>query len=357
MVCPLNWGLGHATRCIPIIRKLIADSCEVHIASSGIALTLLKSEFPHLKFHEIVDYNITYTKHVHLFLKLFIKIPMILWTGYKENKEIMKIVRNEQIDAIISDNRMGCYSKSIPCVYLSHQIRPIMPFFFKFGEGLIFFFHKRYISQFNFLWIPDLPSYPSLSGDLAHIHPLPLNGTFIGILSRFESKKEELSEELPLLVILSGPEPQRSLLEKKIVSQLLRYDMEATVLQARPNIPKTVEMINNVTLISHLPSTEMVELMKKAKLIISRSGYTTLLELVALGKKAIFIPTPGQTEQEYLAKQLLKNGYYYSENQKEFNLKRAIAHSVPYNGISIPPDEDLLSKAIVQLYEEIEAKD
>ena len=299
LVAPLNWGLGHATRCIPIINALIENNIEPILASDGLALELLKKEFPYLKAIELPSYNITYPKKGENFkFKLILDSPKLIQTIKSEKKMIKELVENNPIDGIISDNRFGVYNKSIPSVFISHQLNVLSGITSWFSSKM----HQKIIKKFDECWIPDIKDEPNLSGKLGHLKNSNLNIKYIGPLSRFS--KIDCTLVYDLLVLLSGPEPQRTILETKLLKDLKKYNGTVLFIKGKIEEQQTIIKDNKMTIYNFMTSTELEKAINQSKIILSRSGYTTIMDLSKLEKKAFFIPTPGQFEQEYLAKRL-----------------------------------------------------
>ncbi len=349
LICPLDWGLGHATRCIPIIRLLLKKNAEVFIAADAGPLALLKQEFPQLTFIQLKGYDIQYPKSGSMKMKMLLSIPKIV-NGIKvEHAQLDKIIDEYNIDIVISDNRYGCWSKKVKSIFITHQLMIKAPI----GESIL---HKKvlkYIDNYDECWVPDLAGENNLSGDLAHKYPLPKNTFFIGSLTRFtENNEQDSSASLgmtSMIAIISGPEPQRSIFEKLVIAQLKQTNLKALVVCGKASEEKT-ETIKNIKIVSHLKSDEMQTAIMNADIILSRSGYSTVMDLASLGKKAIFIPTPGQTEQEYLADMFLKKGIAFSQTQVKFNLKIALEKSKNYKGFEKMKFGDELEKRIDLLF-------
>lgn len=326
LICPLDWGLGHATRCIPVIQLLLQKDHEVIIGGSGRSLALLKKEFPLLASIELPGYDIQYSNG-SLALKLFISTPRIFKAIKREHAAVEKIVRDKKIDLVISDNRFGLWNKQVKTVFITHQLLIKAPI----GERLLYRINQYYIRKFNECWIPDVPGADNLSGDLSHPYPHPANAFYVGTLSRFRSLPEtavkqsfSLKESYDVIVILSGPEPQRSIFEKIILAQAAAIPLHFLVVRGITEVDQTMDTKDNLDMVSHLTAAELKEAIVAAALVVSRSGYSTIMDLAVLKKKAIFVPTPGQTEQEYLALRCMKMGFAYTETQAVFNLKRAL---------------------------------
>lgn len=298
-MAPLNWGLGHATRCIPIIRALKDENFIPVIASDGAALDLLQKEFPHLEFCLLPSYNIRYSRFPFLLkFKLLLKIPRILRTISEERKITKDLVKNKNISGIISDNRWGVRSKLVPSVFITHQIQVLSGSFTFFSSKV----QQNYIQKFNECWIPDFPGENNLSGKMSLHQNLQLPVKHLGILSRF--KKEEVPIKFEILVLLSGPEPQRSILEKIILKKLQNIKSEVCLVRGIVEEKISEEKKGNLKIINYLNSEELKHLINSSKIVICRPGYTSIMDLVKLGKAAFFIPTPGQPEQHYLARRL-----------------------------------------------------
>ncbi len=320
LVAPLNWGLGHATRCIPIIKALTEFGHQPVIASDGVALKLLKKEFPNLPSFELHSYKITYAEKGKNFkIKMIWDSPKVIKAMSKEKKQIKKLVKEHQIDAIISDNRLGVYYKKVPCVFITHQLNVLSGNTTWFSSKM----HQEIIKKFNQCWVPDLGGKPNLTGKLGHLKKSKLNIKYLGPLSRFE--KAEVAEENDLMVLLSGPEPQRTFLEEKLLEELKDFSGKVLFVKGKIEAEQTRENSSKgdlqLELVNFMQSKELEQAINKSSLVLCRSGYTTVMDLAKLNKKAFFIPTPGQYEQEYLAKRLEKKGLVPYAKQDEFTLK------------------------------------
>ena len=323
LICPLNWGLGHGTRDIPIIHWLLARDFHVIIGASGRTLELLKGEFKDLTFIEFPDYNIRYSKFLPAGLSILLQLPKIIIGIIKEQFSLKRIIKEYNIAGIISDNRYGLYSKELPSILITHQVLIKPPLLFSFLEIWIWVISAFWAQKFTHTWIPDFSEKNNLSGDLSHKYPLPENGVFIGPLAAVNSFGE--LNRCDILILLSGPEPARTQLEKIVLGQLnLVPDLKIVVLLGKPeNTSLQIGSSDNHRIFNHLSRKEISSYMNGAELIISRPGYTTVMEVAKLKKKAIWIPTPGQTEQEYLAKHFSAIGIYQSYRQNSFNLAEA----------------------------------
>lgn len=316
LVAPLNWGLGHATRCIPIINALINHNFEPIIASDGIALQFLKKEFPKLLAIELPSYNIKYSKKGHhLKWRLIKDTPKIISAIYAEKKAIKAILLKYKISGIISDNRFGVFSKTVPSVYITHQLKVLSGSTTWLSSKI----HLNYIKKFDEYWIPDVENEPNLSGKLGHLKKHDLNLKYIGSLSRFS--KIDCDKVYDLLVLLSGPEPQRTILEELLLEQIKRFNGKVLFVKGLVQPTQTIKKLDHITIYNFMQSKGLETAINESAIVLSRSGYTTIMDLAKLNKKAFFIPTPGQFEQEYLAKRFEKLLLVPYCNQYDFKIE------------------------------------
>jgi uncharacterized protein (TIGR00661 family) len=326
LVCPLDWGLGHAARCVPIIRQLLTRGHKVIIAADHRPLSLLQTEFPSLEFIRLPGFTATYPDSGWMALKMLAQTPRLIVSGIRENRQLNRIIRERKIDAVISDNRFGLFTRRARCIYITHQLWIKCPPGLAWLEPLLHRLHRWLIAFYDECWIPDFPGEPNLSGDLSHRGKPPANAHFIGPLSRFQKTNAPTPDTVgyDLLAILSGPEPQRTLFERQVLAQAGRLAGRVLIVQGKPDEKAARRQEANVEIVPHLPTAEMQREMQSARVILARPGYSTIMDLTVLGKPAILVPTPGQTEQQYLADKFSKAGIYYSEPQSEFNLTNAL---------------------------------
>jgi hypothetical protein len=255
--------------------------------------------------------------------KLLIQIPSILRSVKEENNWLKKQVARHGFDVVISDNRYGLYHEKVFSVFITHQLR-IKSSLGKWSEDALQKWNYKLISKFNECWIPDEKEENNMAGELSHPAKLPsIPLKYIGSLSRFKKLDiEEIKDHL--LVILSGPEPQRTILENKIIDQIVNYPGTATIIRGLPGEKNILPSTNSIHFYNHLNTDELNKEMMRCEFIIGRSGYSTVMDIAALQKKSILIPTPGQTEQEYLAGHLLKRRFAFCVAQKYFSLQQSI---------------------------------
>ncbi len=313
LVAPLNWGLGHASRCIPLILALIDQDLDVLLASDGAALDFLKKEFPELPIVELPSYSIKYAKKGrHLKWALLKTIPKILSAVEEEKKIVNDLVDTGAIHGIISDNRMGVFSDKVPSVYLTHQLTVLSGITTSITSKK----HQKIIERFDECWVPDYLGENNLSGKLGHLADPRFNLKYLGILSRM--RKRKLPKQYDIVFLLSGPEPQRSILEDRILSEFKEFDRRIILIRGVVEHQQTKKRIGNINVVNFMLKKELEEVINASGLVVSRSGYSTLMDLSFLEKKAFFIPTPGQDEQLYLAKRMKELGMAPFCVQNEF---------------------------------------
>ncbi len=345
LVAVLDWGLGHATRSIVVINALLEKGCHVSIAGNGQSLELLKKEYPQLNFYELKSYDVLYS-HVRPFmLNIFIQLPKLLKAIKSEHQQIEQLIDKHKFNAVISDNRYGCWPKEIPSVLITHQLNLQMPGYLFWLDGFVNYFNHRQIKKFTICWVPDFATN-TITGRLTESKNL--NVRFIGMLSRFTSCDVQEDENL-MVGIVSGPEPQRSKFEDLLLKEMEKQTKECIIVRGVPEGKERKH--SRIQFINHLKKNELNKLIQRAGVIVSRSGYSTIMDLAVLGKKQIiFIPTPGQTEQEYLAQQLDERKIAHKQKQSAFDLSEALNDVKGYSGfVEGNHETNLLSIAIDEL--------
>ncbi len=303
-----SWGLGHATRTLPIIRRFIEEGDEVTVVSHGGALALLRNELDGgARFHDLEDYlpPTTITPKL-LALDTFVSIPQYLGAMKREHDFVEKMLNGEKVDTIFSDNRFGFYSIKVPSFFMTHQLRIMNPIRSRFLESaterVALWLHKRLAG----LIVPDFET-DGLSGRLAHglsvIDEREVH--YIGALSDFERRAGE--ENIDVFASISGPEPQRAIFQELVLKQLKGFDGRAVVSLGKKEEPR---IEGGIEIRGLLAKHEREDLLNRSKVIISRSGYSTIMDLSALGRRSLLVPTPGQTEQEYLAEYHMDRGSF-----------------------------------------------
>ncbi len=353
LIAPLDWGLGHATRCIPIIRHSLSLGHKVIIASTGRSLALLQKEFPTLPCVDVPAYDISYQEKGSFIVKILGQLGKIFSGIRREHRVTKELVAAHGIDLIISDNRYGFYHKQVPSIIITHQMMVKIPQF-KLAEPFVYLWLQSQHIRFNKIWIPDVKGEPNISGDLSHAYPVMRRTTYIGVLSRFPVHADTPVKKDQVLAIISGPEPQRTLFEDRIVKQAAQLPYSFIVVRGLSEQQQDEMVAPNIRMISHLPGDALYTLIQESSLIISRGGYTTLMDLASLNKRCIFVPTPGQTEQEYLVKALGKKGLVVSGQQNNFDLARSLEQAENTNGFFIPSPVNTFQSALEAVIAEVQ---
>lgn len=323
LIVPLDWGLGHATRCMPIVQFFLDKGAQVFIGGNKKTNALLKREFPNCTYLHFQGYDMQYSQSATGFLwKMIGQSPKLLQRILKEKRQLKTYMNQHQFDLVLSDNRFGLATNDAQSIFMTHQLNVLLPQS-KLLERSTNWMNHLFINKFNHVIIPDYANQ-LMSGALTNTHIFKQKNklNYIGNLSRLE-KTEGIIKHNKILVLLSGPEPQRSMLEAKIVQQAKALNEQFIILQAKPEL----EMQNtdgNIEFISHLNAFELAYQMLAAEIIISRTGYSTVMDLIKLALDAILIPTPGQTEQEYLGDYYAKQNLFQIEHQETFDLKNSI---------------------------------
>ena len=336
LVAPLNWGLGHASRCVPLVQRLLNDGHEVILGGDGESLTLLRKHFPKLRYTYLAPLNLRYSAGSRQVWAIIKAMPKLIKWAIQDHLMLKTLLREEHIDQIISDNRFGLYLKQgqttsndvkqPQTIYLTHQLHIMLPRGWKWAEPIASRIHARIYARYNKVWVPDYPDpQQSLAGELSHSTFNIQHSTlieYIGPLSRFEMSKDrdiEISKQYDIVAVLSGLEPHRTLLEKELIARFSNDQRPTTndqipsvlIVQGLMHRPNTRIKRGNITILPYMSDAELASALLGAKHIIARSGYSTIMDLEALHlltansqqltAKIELIPTPGQPEQEYLA--------------------------------------------------------
>lgn len=366
LVCPLDWGLGHAGRCVPLIRALLGAGHAVRIAAAGGALRLLRSEFPDLPWHELPGYRVRYSRSaVFLLPSLLAQAPAFLLGLRSEGRRLRRLLAEHPCDLVISDGRYGLRAPGVPSVLVTHQIALRAPEWpgRAWAEKALLKLNLKALARFDRVWIPDWQGELSLAGELAGPNPRSSDtawaGEWIGPLGRFtapvgngEGHGEPARTANPraggrhikIAAVVSGPEPQRSLFEAGLRAALAGLPGTRVLVRGRPGKPGpglADLRSGELNVFDHLPGNELAEVFAGSEALVARSGYTTVMELAVLGAAAaVLVPTPGQTEQEYLADHLARLGAAVRMDQGSLDLAGAIARTRNLPGFMRWREED-----------------
>ena len=337
LLAPLDWGLGHTTRSMQIAHELLNRGVEVVWGASKQTQPLIREVFPHCRILDYPSYGITYSKNANNFiLKLLAQVPTVKRIIEKEYSLTETLMRTEKFSAIISDNRFGVRANNTPSVIVSHQLE--LHTGKMLADKIATRQNLRYINSFDACWVPDIAEGQGLAGKLSHPSKKPsIPVEYIGFLSRFSFQQAVLSNPCDLLVMISGPEPQRKIFEEKILEELHLLNMNAVVVLGVPNSNKRYP--GNV--FPHLPSEELSRYINGAHTIIARAGYSSIMDLMVHGRTAYLVPTPGQGEQEYLCGHVSGEGLFKYSPQPSFSIHKAVEEMKGFHP-NLPPVENKL---------------
>ena len=344
LVAPLDWGLGHSTRCIPIIQRLAERGAVPVIGADNGPLALLRSEFPRLEHVRIPGAQIRYSKGQSQLWSMARQFPQMVRSVRAEKALFDRIRRDLEIEAVISDQRFGLRSSDLPSVLITHQVFPFTPM----AQSALRQLNLRHIARFHRCWIMDEATEPGLAGDLSHGPSLPANARYIGTVSRMSGARLQGGVKYRIVAVISGPEPHRTLLDDLLTEQLQGIEGDHLLVRGLPS-QKGHEQLGGLRRVPHIPSAELAEAMSSADLIVSRSGYTTLMDLVALGRSALVIPTPGQAEQEYLGTLHARSGRFLVQDQRHVDLNTALLRAKGSSTKKPEAGHPLLEQALDEL--------
>jgi predicted glycosyltransferase len=343
LVAPLDWGLGHAARCVPIVQALQAHGAVPILGADGGPLALLRREFPELEHVRIPGMEVRYGRGSSQLWSMARQFPAMVRSIRAEQAVFERLRHDLRLDAVISDQRFGLRSEALPSVLVTHQVFPFTPI----AQGAMRKVNAWHIGRFDRCWVMDEAQPPGLAGELSHGPRLPSNARYIGAQSRFaEMEGNESAPHHRILAVISGPEPQRSMLESLLLEQLPRIDGDHLLVRGLPASPGERQE-GRVRIVDHLPGEALSAAMRNAALIVSRSGYTTLMDLAAIGRSALIIPTPGQPEQEYLGDLHARSGRFLVQHQRSIDLNAAMQWRQP--AAAAQPDAPLLAHALKDL--------
>lgn len=305
LIAPLNWGLGHAARCIPLIHSYLSKGDEVVLGGDGDSLLLLRRTFPDLRVVDLPALELRYDEDPQQRSFYWRAIPLLIRFTLADRYYLRQVLAREKFDMVISDNRFGLFSRDVHSVYITHQLYPILPkrlrVFQPFARALHAYIYKRY----DEVWVPDYEEVNGcLSGDLSHGGKYDKKAKYIGPLSRFQGEAGiEKNNTYRVVAIISGLEPQRTIFEREIIQRFENQEDQILLVRGKMGTPQTVIQKNAMTIVPSISDKDMVAAVRGAEKIIARSGYSTIMDLHTLGvlEKAELHPTPGQSEQEYLS--------------------------------------------------------
>ena len=368
LVAPLDWGLGHATRCVPVVREFLRAGAEVELAVVKANANFFREVFPELRQRLAPSYNIVYPKHGYNMALWLLKNSMHLNSVMRyEHHFAEEMVERHGYDVLFSDNRFAFYSKNALSIYMTHQRRIAFPRAFAAFERIGVMWHANIMRKFDEVWVPDLEIYPGYAGSLSHSGATPGDKPmrYVGTLSRFSDwdagenagnalgnalgkapTPVDLERDVDLMsvsefmahsanvewnavprvralgkqasgmraaykvvAVVSGVEPARTQFEQQLREALQQISGQHMMILGKPSVEQKTWTEGNIEFHTHLATNDFAEAVKRADFVVSRGGYSTVMDMAELGAKCIFVPTPGQFEQIVLARDLSKAGY------------------------------------------------
>lgn len=372
LVAPLDWGLGHATRCVPVVREFLRAGAEVELAVVKANANFFREVFPELRQRLAPSYNIVYPKHGYNMALWLLKNSVHLNSVMRyEHHFAEEMVERHGYDVLFSDNRFAFYSKNALSIYMTHQRRIAFPRALAAFERIGVMWHANIMRKFDEVWVPDLEIYPGYAGSLSHSGATPGEKPmrYVGTLSRFSDCNAgenagradgnalenslgtapvsiDLEREVDLMsmsefmahstnvewdaapekhtsgnhtlgmraaykvvAVVSGVEPARTQFEQQLREALQQIPGQHMMILGKPSTEQKTWTEGNIEFHTHLATNDFAEAVKRADFVVSRGGYSTVMDMAELGAKCIFVPTPGQFEQIVLAHDLSKAGY------------------------------------------------
>lgn len=249
-----------------------------------------------------------------------LQMPRLSWVIQAEQRVVERYIRDEKVDVLLSDNRYGCWSSKVRSIFLTHQLRPLIPN--PILERVVHRGLEWWLSRFEEVWIPDQPPPQALAEKLHRgSKGPPLR--YLGWLSRFQPLPPG-DIEYTLAAILSGPEPQRTFLEEAILQQAASVHGKILLVRGRSSALPPKLHPSNVEVLGLVSGEGLAVRVRKSRHLLCRSGYSSLMDLKAMSRSALLVPTPGQTEQLYLANRARELKWCVVQNQEEVDLKSGL---------------------------------
>lgn len=354
LVAPLDWGLGHATRCAPVVREFLEKGCDVELAVTRENAAILREMFPDVRQRLAPSYNIVYPKHGYNMAFWLLKNSAHLRAVMRaEHHYAEEMVERHGYDILVSDNRFAFRSRKAKSVYMTHQCRIAFPKMLRMFEAFGAAWHASVMSRFDEVWVPDVPEFPGYAGSLSHVERCPRPLKFVGPLSRFAMLPltQSTEKDLGIVAVVSGVEPARSRFASRLSSVLPQIPGKHVVILGKPASSLKTWTAGNVTFYNHLPTQEFADVISRAGWVISRGGYSTVMDMAVLGAKCIFVPTPGQYEQVVLAADLSAAGFAVSIEEGSLSVDSLSKALQRADVVELPRQSKntLLSDAVTQI--------
>lgn len=357
LVAPLDWGLGHATRCIPVVREFLRQGAQVELAVVKANARLLREAFPELRQRLAPSYNVVYPKHGYNMGLWLVKNGVHLKAVSRfEHQYAEEMVARHHYDVILSDNRFGFYSRAAKSIYMTHQRRIAFPQALSAMEPVGQLWHASVMKRFDEVWVPDYEEAPGLAGAMSHVKICPRPLKYVGALSRFSEGVTAplgIAPAYKFVAVVSGVEPARSRFEEKLKQAFAKIPGRHAIIQGRPAAGVKTWTEGNVQFFTHLPDAEFARVVQGAEWLVSRGGYSTVMDMAYLGGKCVFVPTPGQYEQIVLGDELSSAGYANCISERNLSAESLLdlVTRRPEVKIPQPPQESPLVAAVKSVLE------
>lgn len=375
LVAPLDWGLGHATRCVPIVKEFLRQGAEVELAVVKANAGFFREVFPELRQRVAPGYNVVYPKYgFNMALWLLKNSAHLNAVMRYEKRYAEEMVERHGYDVLFSDNRFAFFSKKAYSVYMTHQRRIAFPPAVAALEGVGVRWHRARMRNFDEVWVPDVEAAPGYAGALSHLPALrgaenTPKVKFVGPLSRFDEVAGSLKTsgldagELPagnkcagkyrVVAVISGVEPARTQFENRLRDILRDVPGNHLMILGKPQAPRRHWTEGNIEFVTHLSTGDFANAVRNADWVISRGGYSTVMDMAYLGAKCVFVPTPGQYEQVVLARDLATAGYAVSIPANRLSVESLLGAFKNNVALPRPESSGVLENAVKDLFSRV----
>ncbi|MEK6968538.1 MAG: glycosyltransferase [Nanoarchaeota archaeon] len=343
-----NYGLGHATRMLPVIMKLIEQGEKVTIVAKGNSLLMLKNELGDASNYELMQYEVP-LKFSDKGFSMFETLkagPSFISLISSQKKWLENFSAKEKIDRVIADGEIGYHLKNKKSFFVNNQLRLLPGSLLGDGTELL---TDVFSKGFEKVIVPD-DENGTLGGLLTSKTRFydKKRLAYVGILSSI--RKKNVVRNVDYFISISGPGISKEVFTRQVMEQLHLLKGKVVVALGRPDL-KEIASKGNAKIYPYLNRKQQESFLNKAKLVISRSGYTTMMELAEIDKKAFFIPTLNHPEQEYLAKFQKNSGRFHYSKQDSFNFKEDIDEAKQYPGFkNVPKTKKSVEKFLEAIY-------
>jgi len=331
-----DWGLGHATRSLVLIRALVqrGDAVTILMAESP-GLALLRAELGDAcEFYPYEDIPKPFSRYPAVFyFRMSCSVPQIWLRFTLEQRLTERLVRERRLDAVVSDSRLGVWSREAPSYCVFHSLRQIIPGRPRQLERIVERAQRYALRGYRAILVPDVEGDDALAGDLAHDLDVDWRGKLVYIGPLSELQPNGAAEDIDYFFSISGVEPHHTMLAERVLAALPALRGRSVVALGRPGSAADVRTVGNATIHGYLDRRAQGEMLARARVIVGRSGYTTLMEAAGFGKRALFVPTPGQSAQEYLAKFHCERGRVFSTVQSALDIACDLARAEAASGL------------------------